>query len=150
MYEFLHSLLEHVVNVLGTFFAWLGNLLQALFNALKSVLIAIMQPLVAFFTGIAYLLSKCFYIVVLVVQVIFGLFKLIGAVILGVFNTFAQLLSFGGSTDYYYLPDAYRTGWDGVTGFLASTGVHTIAVIMTVFVWLMTAYALIRIAGGDR
>ncbi|HHV76206.1 MAG TPA: hypothetical protein GXX39_02385 [Syntrophothermus lipocalidus] len=150
MYEFFHSLLEHVVNALGTFFAWLGNLLQGLFNALKSVLIAIMQPLVAFFTGLAYLLGKCFYIVVLVVQVIFGLFKVVGAVILGVFNTFAQLLSFGGSTDYYYLPDAYRTGWDGVTGFLASTGVHTIAIIMTVFVWLMTAYALMRIAGGDR
>lgn len=150
MYEFFQSLLEKVVNALGTFFAWIGTLLQGLFNALKTVLVTIMHPLVAFFTGIAYLLSKCFYIVVLVVQVIFGVFKVVIGITLGVFNTFAQLLSFSGSTDHYYLPEAYRQGWNAVADVLSSTGVHTIAVIMTVFVWLMTAYAVMRIAGGDR
>lgn len=150
MYEFSQSLLEKVVNALGTFFAWIGTLLQGLFNALKTVLVTIMHPLVAFFTGIAYLLSKCFYIVVLVVQVIFGVFKVVIGITLGVFNTFAQLLSFSGSTDHYYLPEAYRQGWNAVADVLSSTGVHTIAVIMTVFVWLMTAYAVMRIAGGDR
>lgn len=149
MYEFFYGLFQNLIQALRTFFAWLVSLLQGFFEAIKSVLVAIFKPVVAFFLGIAYLLQKCFYIVVLVVQVIFGLFKVVIGVILGVFNTFAQLLAFGGSTEYYYMPEAYRPGWDAVTGVLSSTGVHTIAVIMTVFVWIITAYAVIRIAGGD-
>ncbi len=150
MYEFFHGLFQNGINVIWSFFSWIGNVLETLFGALKTVLITLFQPVIAFFLGIAYLLTKCFYIAVLVVQVIFGLFKVVLGVILGVFNTFAQLLGFSGSTDYYYLPNAYQPGWNAVTDILSSTGVHTIAILMTVFVWLITAYAVIRIAGGER
>lgn len=150
MYEFFQGLFQNVISILYVFFTWIGSTLESFFGALKTVLVTLFQPVVAFFLGIAYLLSKCFYIAVLVVQVIFGLFKVVLGVIMGVFNTFAQLLGFSGSTDYYYLPTAYQPGWSAVTDVLNSTGVHTIAILMTVFVWLITAYAVIRIAGGER
>ena len=150
MYEFFQGLFQYGVNSLYTLFTWIGSLIESFFGALKTVLITLFQPVIAFFLGIAYLLAKCFHIAVLVVQVIFGLFKVVFGVILGIFNTFAQLLGFSGSTDYYYLPNAYQPGWNAVTEMLSSTGVHTIAILMTVFVWLITAYAVIRIAGGDR
>ncbi|NLV16045.1 MAG: hypothetical protein GXY50_02375 [Syntrophomonadaceae bacterium] len=150
MYEFFQGLFQYGLNSLHTLFVWIGSLIESFFGALKTVLITLFQPIIAFFLGIAYLLAKCFHIAVLVVQVIFGLFKVVFGVILGIFNTFAQLLGFSGSTDYYYLPNAYQHGWNAVTEMLSSTGVHTIAILMTVFVWLITAYAVIRIAGGDR
>lgn len=150
MYEFFQGLFQNGLNSLHALFVWIGSLIESFFGALKTVLITLFQPIIAFFLGIAYLLAKCFHIAVLVVQVIFGLFKVVFGVILGIFNTFAQLLGFSGSTDYYYLPNAYQHGWNAVTEMLSSTGVHTIAILMTVFVWLITAYAVIRIAGGDR
>lgn len=150
MYEFFQGLFQSGLNGIRTLFIWLGLFIESFFGALKNVLITLFQPVVTFILGLIYLLTKVFHIVVLVVQVIFGLFKVVFGVILGVFNTFAQLLGFRGSTDYYYLPEAYHTGWNAVTDMLNSTGVHTIAILMTVFVWLITAYAVIRIAGGDR
>ncbi len=150
MYEFFQGLFQNGINVLFILFTWIGSLLDSFFGALKTVLVTLFQPVVTFFLGIAYLLTKCFYIAALVVQIIFGLFKVVLGVIMGVFNTFAQLLGFSGSTDYYYLPDAYQQGWNAVADVLNSTGVHTIAILMNVFVWLITAYAVIRIAGGER
>lgn len=150
MYEFFQGLFQNGISALYTLFTWIGSLLESFFSALKTVLVTLFQPVIAFFLGIAYMLAKCFHIAVLVVQVIFGLFKVVFSVILGVFNTFAQLLGFSGNTDYYYLPNAYQPGWNAVADVLNHTGVHTIAVLMTVFVWLITAYAVIRIAGGDR
>lgn len=150
MYEFFQGLFQSGLNGIRTLFIWLGSFIESFFVALKNVLITLFEPVVTFILGLIYLLTKVFHIVVLVVQVIFGLFKVVFGVILGVFNTFAQLLGFRGSTDYYYLPEAYHTGWNAVTDMLNSTGVHTIAILMTVFVWLITAYAVIRIAGGDR
>ncbi len=150
MFEFFEKLFQYLVIALRGFFSWIGDLFQGLFEGIKSIFVALFKPIILFFKGLAYLLGKCFYIAVLVIQVIFGIFKLLGAVIIGVFNTFSQLLGFSGSTGHFYMPGAYQQGWDAVAGFLNSTGFSTIAVIMTVFIWLMTAYAVIRIAGGER
>ncbi len=150
MFEFFEALFRNLVQAFKSFFSWLGHVLQSFFNGIKELFAALFKPVILFFKGLFYLLEKCFYIVVLVIQVVFGIFKLLGAVILGVFNTFAQLLGFTGSTSHYYIPGAYHQGWDSVVGFLNSTGISTIAVLMTVFIWLMTAYAVIRIAGGER
>lgn len=150
MFEFFHRLFQNLINAFRDFFSWIGTLFQNMFEAIKSMFAALFKPIILFFKGFAYLLGKCFYIAVLVIQVIFGIFKLLGAVILGVFNTFSQLLGFSGSTGHFYMPGAYQHGWDTVTGFLNSTGFSTIAVIMSVFIWLMTAYAVIRIAGGEK
>ena len=150
MYEFFQSLFQKLASAIGSAFAWLGNVFASMFNALKQFFAWLFQPVILFFKGLFYLLDKCFDIVVLVIQVIFGLFKVIGSVILGVFHTFAQLLGFSGSTGYYRVPSAYHDGWYGVADFLNQTGFSTIALIMAAFVWMLAAYAVIRIAGGER
>lgn len=150
MFEFFQSLAQNIVNGIDQMFAWLGGIFSSLWNSFKEFIAALFRPLLLFFQGIWYLLTKCFDIVVLVIQVVFGLFKVVISVIFGIFNTFAQLLGFSGSTDYYYMPGAYQQGYYGVSGFLNQTGISTIALIFAVFIWIMTAYAIIRIAGGER
>lgn len=150
MYEFFQSLFQYIANFIIGIAHWFGQLLTNLWEGFKQFIALIFRPLLLFFQGLWYLLEKCFDIVVLAVQVIFGLFKVMGSIILGVFHTFAGLMGFSGRTDYYYLPQVYQQGWDGVFNFLSVTGVNTIALIMAVFVWLLTAYAVIRIAGGER
>jgi len=150
MYEFFRTLLNNFLTVLSGFFGWLGDLTEGFFEGIKNFFAVLFEPLILFFKGIFYLLDKCFDIAVLVVQVVFGLFKVLGSVVAGVFNTFSQLLSYQGSSSYYSMPSAYQGGWDVVAGFLNSTGFSTIAVIMCVFIWLITAYAVIKIAGGER
>lgn len=150
MYEFFHGLFENLLGGISSFFAWIGGLIGGFFEGFKNVLVALFEPVLILVDGLYYLITQCFGIVVLVVQIIFGLFKVLGGVITGAYNTFSQLLNYSGSTDYYYMPQAYQGGWDVVTNFMDSTGISTIALIMAVFVWLATAYAVIRVAGGER
>jgi len=150
MYEFFQNLGYNIINAIVSIFTWLGNFIGDLWNGFKNFMAQIFRPLLLFFQGLWYLLTKVFDIVVLVVQVIFGLFKVVISVIAGIFHTFATLLGFSGSTDYYYMPNAYQQGYAGVAGFLSQTGLSTIATIMIIFVWMATAYAVIRIAGGSR
>ena len=150
MFEFLQSLGQNIVNVFNYIVQWVGSIFISIFNALKEFIATIFRPLILFFNSLWYLLEKCFDIIVIAIQVIFGLFKVMGAVIYGAINTFSQLIGFSGSTDYYYIPEAYKNGFDSVTSFLGQTGLNTIAIIMTVFIWMLTAYAVIRIAGGER
>lgn len=150
MFEFLQSLGQNIVNGFNYIVQWLGSIFISIFNALKDFIATIFRPLILFFNSLWYLLEKCFDIIVIAIQVIFGLFKVMGAVIYGAINTFSQLIGFSGSTDYYYIPEAYKNGFDSVTSFLGQTGLNTIAIIMTVFIWMLTAYAVIRIAGGER
>lgn len=150
MLEGIRGFFSNLIDALRGFFSWLGDILIGIYEAIKAFFAKLFEPIILFFQGIFYLLTKCFQIVILVVQVIIGIFKLIGAVIVGIFNTFSQLMGFSGSTSHYYMPSAYQQGWDNVAGFFNSTGFSTIAVIMTTFIWLITAYAVIRIAGGEK
>lgn len=150
MFEFLQSLGQNIINGIGQMFAWLAGIFSSLWDSLKEFFAALFRPLLLFFQGVLYLLTKCFDIVVLAVQVIFGLFKVLMSIIAGILNTFAGLMGFSGSTDYYYMPDAYQHGYNGVVNLLNQTGISTIATIMAVLVWMITAYAVIRIAGGAR
>ena len=150
MFEFLQSLGQGIVNGLKTMFAWLGSLFVSIFNGVKEFIATIFRPLILFFQGLWYLLGKCFHIVVLVIQVIIALFKVLGSIIIGIISTFAQLLGYSGSSSYYYVPDAYQPGWNSVSTFLNQTGLSNIAMVMAVFIWIMTAYAVIKIVGGER
>lgn len=150
MFEFLQGLGQNILNGIGQMFAWLAGLFGNLWDSFKEFIAAIFRPLLLFFQGIWYMLTKCFDIVVLAVQVIFGLFKVLGSIIAGIFNTFAGLLGFSGTTDYYYMPDAYHYGYNGVVNLLNQTGISVIATIMAVLIWMITAYAVIRIIGGER
>lgn len=150
MYEFFQSLFQHLLNGIITIANWFGQIFQNLWNGLKQFFALLFEPLLLFFKGLWYLITKVFDIVVLSVQVIFGLFKVVWAIVAGIFNTFASLMAFSGTTDYYYLPGAYQQGWDGVAGFFVRTGLNTIALVCCVFCWILTAYAVIKIAGGER
>lgn len=150
MYEFFQSLGQNILNGIIIIANWFGNIFSAIYNAIKSFFALLLKPIINFFQGVWYLITKVFDIVVLVVQVIFGLFHVVWSVIIGIFHTFSSLMGFSGSTDYYYLPNAYQQGWDGVTGIFNQTGFHTIASIMIVFVWILTAYAVIKIAGSNN
>lgn len=150
MYEFFQSLGQHILNGIINIAHWFSQLIQNIWDAFKQFIAMIFQPLLLFFQGLWYLITKVFDIVVLAVQVIFGLFKVVWSIVAGIFHTFAGLMGFSGSTDYYYLPGAYQQGWDGVAGFFLKTGLNTIALVACVFVWILTAWAVIKIAGGER
>lgn len=150
MYEFFQSLIQNLANAISSLFTWLGGVLQSFFNALKEALVFILTPIINVFQWLLYTLSRAFLVVIWVLQVIYGLFKVLISIVYGVFNTFYGLLAFSGSTSYYILPEAYQEGWNQVANLLNGTGFSTIALIMAVFVWLMTAYAFIRIAGGEK
>ena len=150
MFEFFQSLGQNILNGINQLFIWLAGVFVNLWDSFKEFFAALFRPLLLFFHGVWYLLTKCFDIVVLVVQVIFGLFKVITSIIVGIFNTFSSLMGFSGSTSYYRMPGAYQQGYDGIANLLNQTGFSTIASIMMVLVWMITAYAIICIAGGER
>ncbi|SHK92507.1 hypothetical protein [Desulforamulus aeronauticus] len=150
MYEFFRGLGREIVNAIVSIANFFSGIIQDIWIALKNFLSKLFETVILFFQGVWYLIAKVFDIVVLVVQVIFGLFKLVWGVVAGIFQTFSSLMGFSGSTDYYYLPHAYQSGWDEVIKLLSKTGFNTLAAIIAVFVWMATAYAIIRIAGSER
>lgn len=150
MFEFFQSLGQHILDGIIFIANLFINLISNIWVAFKEFIADLFRIVILFFKGVWYLIEKVFDIVVLVVQVIFGLFKVVWSVVIGIFNTFSTMLGFRGSTDYYNIPQAYQQGFDGVTGFLNQTGLNTIAMVAMVFVWILTAYAVIRIAGGER
>ena len=138
------------MNGIGSGIGWLGGLIKNVFIDLKTVLVTLLKPIIVFINGIVYLLTKIFDIVILIIQVIFGLFKAVGGVITGIINTLTALKSYTGTTSYYNLPSSYNEGWHGVFDILNNAGFNTLALIMMFFVWVLTAYAIIKIAGGEK
>lgn len=150
MYEFFRSLGQHILNGVLAGIKWIASVLVCLWNAFKEFMGDFFEIIILVFKGFWYLIESIFSIVVLVIQVVLGLFKLVLAVVSGIFQTFYNLLTFSGSTSHYQLPSAYQQGFNSVTGFFGTTGFNTIAAIALVFVWIVTAFAVIKIAGGER
>lgn len=150
MYQFFQTLIQGLMDGISTIGNFFGSALGNLFNALKGFITTLFKPLILLFEGIWYLITSIFVVVVLVIKLIFGLFHVVIAVIGGIFSTFGQLLGFTGTTSYYYLPSAYSQGFYGIADILNQAGFNTIAYIMAAFVWMLTAYAVIKIAGGER
>lgn len=154
MWQFFQDLAQAFMDRIGDALSWLGMVWTDLFNALKQFFALLLAPLLSLVKGILYLLQQSFVVVVLVVQVVFGLFELLGGIIVGIFSTFGQLLAYAGSgtggEEYYYLPSAYQEGWRMVADYLNTTGFGTLALVLAVFVWLVTAYGVIRIVGGEK
>lgn len=150
MYNFFQSLSQGLFNGISAIANWFGGLLSNLFGGLKDFITSLFAPLILLFQGIWYLITSIFTVVVLVIQVILGLFYVAAGIIGGIFTTFSSLMGFTGSTSYYYLPSAYQQGFNSVTDVLNQSGFNTLAYIVAAFVWMMTAYALIKIVGGER
>lgn len=149
MYAFFQSLFQNLLNSIISLAQWFGGIFTGLFNAIKSFFTTLFGPIILLVGGIWYLITSLFSIIVLIIQVVLGLLGVVVAVIGGVINTFSGLLGFSGSTAYYALPSAYQQGFSAVTGFISNSGFNTIAYIMAAFVWMATAYAVIKIAGGN-
>lgn len=149
MYYFFQSLFQYLLNGIISIAQWFGSIFTGFFNAIKSFFTALFGPIILLLSGIWYLITSIFNIIVLVIKVILGLLGVVVAIVGGVFNTFSGLMGFSGSTSYFALPSAYQQGFSAVTGFLNQTGFNTIAYIMAAFVWMGTAYAVIKIAGGS-
>lgn len=150
MFDFFESLGQRILDGIGNASQWFGSLSVGFFEGLKGFITTLFSPLILLVEGIWYLISNLFDIVVLVIQVIIGLFYVLTGVTGGIFITFGQLMSFTGSTNNYILPSEYQQGLSFFTDFMSQSGLNNIAYIMAVFVWLLTAYAVIRIASGDR
>lgn len=149
MYTFFQSLFQWLLNGIISIAQWFGSIFTGFFNAIKSFLTALFGPVILLLGGIWYLITSLFNIVVLIVKVVLGLLGVVTAIVGGVFNTFSGLMGFSGSTSYYALPSAYQQGFSAVTGLMSQTGFNTLAYIMASFVWMGTAYAVIKIAGGQ-
>jgi len=149
MYEFFKSLFQSLLNGIISIAQWFGSIFTGFFNAIKSLLINLFEPIVLFIGGIWYLITSIFSVIVLIVKVVLGLLGVVYAIVGGVFSTFSGLLGFAGSTDNFVIPDAYQQGFSAVIGFISNSGFNTLAYIMASFVWLGTAYAVIKIAGGQ-
>ena len=148
MFTFFQSIFQSLLNGISSIAQWFGSLITNFFNALKSFITAIFGPIVLLVGGIWYLITSIFNIVVLVIKVVLGLLGVVVAVIGGVINTFSGLMGFSGSTSYYVLPGVYQQGFSAVTSLLGSTGFNTLAYIFAAFVWMGTAFAVIKIAGN--
>ncbi|EGW40146.1 hypothetical protein [Desulfosporosinus sp. OT] len=149
MYAFFQSIFQGLLNGLISIAHWFGSIILGLFNAIKSFFTALFGPIILLLGGIWYLITNIFEVIVLIIKVVIGLLSVVFAIFGGVLNTFSGLMGFSGSTSYYALPGAYQQGFNTVTGFISQTGFNTIAYIMATFVWLATAYAVIKIAGGN-
>ena len=149
MYTFFQSLFQFLLNGIISIAQWFGSIFTGFFNAIKSFLTSLFGPVILFVGGIWYLITSIFNIIVLIVRVVLGLLGVVTAIVEGVLNTFSGLMGFSGSTSYYALPSAYQQGFNAVTGFISNSGFNTLAYIMATFIWMATAYAVIRIAGGN-
>jgi|GEM_PF-3444378 len=150
MYAFFQSLFQNLLNGISSIANWFGSIFTAFFDGIKSFFTALFGPIILFLGGIWYLITSIFNIIVLIVQVVLGLLGVVSAVVGGVFNTFSGLMGFSGSTAYYALPSAYQQGFNAVTGFISDSGFNNLAYIMATFIWMGTAYAVIKIAGGGQ
>lgn len=150
MYAFFQSLFQYLLNGINATALWFGSVFTGFLDAIKSFFTALFGPIVLFVGGIWYLITSIFDIIVLIIQVVLGLLGVVSAVVGGVFNTFSGLMGFSGSTAYYALPSAYQQGFNAVTGFISNSGFNTLAYIMATFIWMSTAYAVIKIAGGGQ
>lgn len=149
MFVFFQSLFQSLLNGINSGLQWFGGIFTGFFDGIKNFFTNLFGPIVYFLLGLGYLFSSIFNIIVLTVQVVLGLLGVILAVVGGVINTFSGLMGFSGSTSYYVLPSAYQQGFTAVTGFLSNSGFNTLAYIMASFIWMGTAYAVIKIAGGN-
>lgn len=144
LFSFLSNLGSEIVDGISSLANFLGRTLNNLFEALKQVLVWLFQPIYDLIMGFVYLLIKIGELLIFIVRIIARLFQIAEEIISEIYNTLLGF-SYTGSTNYYHIPSAYNDLFQQVTGFFNQTGFNTIAYIMAVFVWILAAYAAIKI-----
>jgi hypothetical protein len=159
MFEFFGGLFINMLNWfgqklndLGEFFGGaigklgnlIGGLLEKLFQGIVNVLSFLFRPILDVLMGIWFFIQQLFNIVILVIKIIVRLFQIIGELINEVIRAIFGL-NYTGSQAYYRLPNAYQSGFLSVVEFLDETGFSKIALIFAFFIWIATAYAVVKI-----
>jgi hypothetical protein len=151
-----NSIWTQIQAWLQQFWDWLekvfGTLIQAIvngFNSLYDLLVKIFTAVYLFFDGLMYFVHKVFNIAILIVQLIFSFFNLLKSLGEGLITTFSNL-SFTGSTANFSLNPTWQTYFSYGVGILHTMGFDIVAGIITFFIWIWTAWIVIRIIGFGR
>lgn len=145
LFGFLSNLGNNIVSGIEQFANFIGNTLNNLFEALKQVLYWLFQPIFDFLAAIVFFFSKLMVIFLYIIRIIARLFEIAKEIISEIIGTLTGF-GYSGSTAYYNIPSAYGDSFSQVAGFFNQTGFNTIAYIMAVFVWILTAYTVVKIA----
>lgn len=130
-----------LIGGLGDF---LGKVLKNAFDLIVQVLGFFLSPILAIILGIVFFIQQVMNIAILIIRIIARLFQIAGQLIGEVFGALYGL-NYTGSTSYYVLPNAYQSGFMAIINFLNQTGLSKIALILAFFIWIMTAYAVVKI-----
>lgn len=140
----LNDLGQFLGGAIGELGNLIGGLLEKLLQGIVNVLSFLFRPILDILMGIWFFIQQLFNVVILVIQIIVRLFQIVGQMISEVISAIFGF-KYTGSQVYYRLPNAYESGFMAVINFLDETGFSKIALIFAFFIWIMTAYAVIKI-----
>jgi len=150
VFEWFGDKLHAIGQAIGSAVDSITKTLQNMWNAMKQFLGSIFKPILDLVYGILYLIAQIFIVIKLVIKLIAQLFVLFIAISTGFINTIMSLANWSGGSDYFSIPDSYLKGFDFAMDFADSTGINLLAGIAAVGVWIITAYATIKLAGGNK
>lgn len=142
------NLFRTINNAFTSLMNFIGRSLTNLWNAISTFLSNLFKPILDLVTGILYLFTQSFTIIVLALKVVAALFGLVISFASGIITTITSFLSWQGSTQYYTLPEQINKGFTSLLGITGQMGLNTLPLVLCVFIWLMTGYMVFRIVGG--
>jgi len=140
----LDALGGFIGGLIGRLGDFLGSILKNAFDVLIKVLGFFLSPILAVILGIVFFIQQVMNIAILIIRIIARLFQIAGQLIGEVFGALYGL-NYTGSTSHYVLPSAYQSGFMAIINFMDQTGLSKIALILAFFIWIMTAYAVVKI-----
>jgi len=140
----LDGLGRFIGGTIGNLGNLIGGLLEKLLNAIITFFSYIFRPILDIIMGLWFFLQQLFNVIILIIMIIARLFQIVGQLISEVMGVIFGF-NYTGSYSYYNIPNAYQSGFYSVLSFLDETGFSKIALIAAFFIWICTAYAVIKI-----
>lgn len=148
--EWFGDKIHAIGQAIGSAVDSLTGTLQNMWTAIKQFISTIFKPILDLVYGILYFIAQIFVVIKLVIKLMAHIFLLFIAISMGFINTITSLANWSGGSEYFIIPDSYTQGFSFVMEFADSAGINLLAGIAAVGVWLITGYATIRLAGGNR
>lgn len=137
-----------IANILNWFSGFLQNLgsvitnaFGVLFQGIINVLKFIFKPIFALVAIIFYLIYKIAELVVMLIKVLVAIGKLLYSFVIGLFNTIGSLSWSGSSADHGSWSGAFAEVFQA----LETYQLNKIAYVISFFIWVTTAFAVIKI-----
>lgn len=140
----LDALGGFIGGLIGRLGDFLGSIIKNAVDVLIRVLGFFLSPILAVILGIVFFLQQVMNIAILIIRIVARLFQIAGHLIGEIFSALYGL-NYTGSTSHYVLPNAYQSGFMAIINFMDQTGLSKIALILAFFIWIMTAYAVVKI-----